>query len=251
MKRIIPILLTLVTLLSLISCTQVDIDLRDGGNLYNNFAEYIGNQDAYEGKTIALTATHTAVYNFSENKIVRHSIMTWDKSGEKKALYEIRTSDGIYPTMGASTTVIGTFRDGGYIEVDRFSGTKMEKRSFDVEATDMTAAELERFITDYKKAYTKSEHYGDTIRIYGHCDSRDGYYYLLGLNGDGAYTWDVELYDAKGKITFPKAEDKTVNPVEIIGKLTTYVEDNITYACIQVESVAQVQSVFKTEEASK
>ncbi len=238
-------------LLSLVSCTQVDIDLRGQGNTYNSLATYIGDQDTYEGKTIAFTAIHTALYNFSENKIVRHSMTAWDAKGEKQALYEIRKADGKYPVMGATATVIGTFRDGGYIEVDRFSDTKMEKRSFDIEATDMTAAELEAFIAAYKKAYNKSEFYGDTIRIYGHCDSREGYNYLLGLDEKGAYTWDIELHDPTGKLSFPKVDGTTVNPVEIIGKLSTYVDRNLTYACISVESVTKIQSEFKTEEKSE
>lgn len=251
MKRILLISLSLIFVLSLCSCAQVDIDLRDQGNIYDSLAVYIGNQDAYEGKTIAFTAIHTAVYNFSENKIARHSLMTWDKSGEKQALYEIRTEDGRYPVMGETATVIGTFRDGGYIEVDRFSGTKMEKRKFDVEATDMSAEELEDFITSYRKESQKSEYYKKSIRIYGHCDAREGYTYLLGLDGDGKYTWDIELHDPKGKLSFPKVEGTTVNPVEIIGKLSTYVEDNITYACIEVERVTSIQSVFKAEEKSE
>ncbi len=251
MKKILLIFLSSLFVLGLCSCAQVDIDLRNSGNIYNDLATYIGNQDTYEGKTIAFTAIHTAVYNFSENKIVRHSMMTWDQKGEKQALYEVRKNDGKYPVIGATATVIGTFRDGGYIEVDRFSGAKIDKRKFGVEATDMSAEELETFITSYRKEYANSEYFGKKIRIYGHCDAREGYTFLLGLDSEGKYTWDIELYDPTGKLTFPKAEGTTVNPVEVIGKLTTYVEDNITYACIEVESVTKVQSVFKAEEKSE
>lgn len=251
MKKALLIILTAILLISFSSCAKVDVDLRGQGNTYASFATFIGDQDSYEGKTVAFTAIHTAVYNFSENKIVRHSMSAWDAKGEKQALYEIRKSDGKYPVMGATATVIGTFRDGGYIEVDRFTDTKLEKRKFDVEATDMSAEELKEFIASYRKEYTNSEHFDDSIRIYGHCVSREGYIFLLGLDGEGKYIWEIELHDPTGKLSFPKAEGTTVNPVEIIGKLSTYVDRNVTYSCIEVESVAKVQSVFKTETEEK
>jgi hypothetical protein len=34
-------------------------------------------------------------------------------------------------------------------------------------------------------------------------------------------------------------------PVEIIGKLSIYFEDNIAYACINVESIVKVESTLK------
>ena len=251
MKKIVSLILLAVFALSLVSCTQVDIDLRDKGNVYNDLVFYINNRKNYEGQTIAFTGIHTVTYNFSENKIVRHYFMTYDAAGEKKALYEIRTADGIYPVMQSTSTVFGTLRsddNGGYIEVDRFSGAKTEKRSFGVEAIDMSAAELEKFITAYKKSNRNSEYYEKTIRIYGHCDKKEGYNYLLGLDGEGAYTWDIELHDPKGKVSFPKAEGTAVNPVEVIGKLTMYFENNIGYACIEVERVTPIQSIFKAED---
>ena len=251
MKKALLIILTAVLLLSFASCAQVDIDLRGQGNTYSSLATFIGDQKTYEGKTVAFTAIHTVLYSFSENKIVRHSMTAWDAKGEKQALYEIRKADGKYPVMGATATVIGTFRDGGYIEVDRFTDTKIEKRKIDLEATDMSAEELKNFIAGYRKEYADSENFGDRIRIYGHCDSREGYTFLIGLDGDGKYVWEIELHDPTGKLTFPKVEGTTVNPVEIIGKLSTYVDRNVTYACIEVESVTKIQSEFKADAEEK
>lgn len=254
MKKIISIglaLITLLSLLSLTSCSKAEIDLRDKDNVYDDLAEIIKNHESYKGKTIAFTAECVAVYNFSTNKVVRYSMLATDESGEKRALYEIRSEDNRYPKTGKEVTVFGTINKENYIEVDRYKGADYTKK-FDIDALDFTPNELTDFIRNYRKEYSSSEYYGQTIRIFGHLKSvEDGYVFLLGLDENGQYVWDIEIYDPKGKFDFPTADGDTVNPVEIVGKLSTYTDKNVVYACIEVKQVGRAESVFKEDIAIK
>lgn len=249
MKKFASILLvalSLISLLSFTSCAKAEIDITGKDNVYADLSDWIINSKNYTGKTVALTSTYTVVYNFDENKIIRHTLSEPDESGEKRALYEIRKPDGKYPAIGSEVTVIGTLSEGRYIAVDSISG-KEYNRELDIDTLDMSATELKKFVETYRYQYTDSENHGKTVRIFGHLSNHEDYYFLIGLDGDGKYTWELELYDPTGKLTYPKAEGTTVNPVQIIGKLSTYEEDNIIYACIEVEEVARVESVFKSE----
>ena len=98
----------------------------------------------------------------------------------------------------------------------------------------------------YNAEYDGSEYFGKTIRIFGHCEStHDTLKWLLGLDGNGSATWDIELKRGNQEIAYPTAKSGTVNPVEIVGRLATYEENGIIYACITVDKISRVESVFK------
>ena len=245
MKKLITLALALIMALGFTSCAKnADVDLMNKSNIYNDLAKIIGAPNDYKDKTVLLRTEYTVVYNFSENKIARHTMLAFDKTGTKRALYEVRDEEGNYPTIGAIATVSGTFRDGKYIEVNEFKDTSFDKPEVDVDALDMTADELKTFIEEFSKNYNSSESYGKTIRIFGHCIIHESYKYLTGLAKDGALTWNIELYDHSGSISYPSAEGNNTNPIEVIGKLTIYFEDNLAYACIEVEKVTPVQSTL-------
>ena len=250
MKKIISICLALVSLisiLSLTSCSQADIDLTRKSNVYDDFAKFINSPDDYAGKTVALTSTYMSVYNYSKNKVTRHTMVANDTTGKKRALYEIRTADGKYPMTGSDVTVYGTIHQNRYIEVERFSGEKYIM-DFEIDALDLTPEELTSFINTYRTEYSASESYGKTIRIYGHLSTvEDGITFLVGLDGNGKYLWDIELYDPEGKFTYPSASGTEVNTVEVIGELGTYTSKNVIYACIKVQQVGKSESVFKED----
>ncbi len=246
MKKITSLFLIVLTLLStaaLFSCGRADIDITHKENAYSDLSELILHHEKYIGKSIALNSTYTVTYSFAENKIIRHTLLEFDTTGKKRALYEVRKSDGNYPAIGSYVTVIGTLAKDRYIDVEKFEG-EWSVKDPDINTLDMSAAELNKFISDFRNEYSASEHHGKTVSIFGHLSSAKNYNFLIGLDKSGQYLWEIELHDPTGKIDFPKAEGNTVNPVHIIGELTTYVEDNITYACIRVESVARVESVF-------
>ncbi len=249
MKRILSALLVTLTLAStatLFSCSQADIDITHKNNVYSDLSDWINNSDIYAGKTVALNATYTVVYNFSENKIARHTLLAYDTTGVKRALYEVRKSDGAYPEIGSEVTVIGTLTKDRYIAVESFSGSP-STLTVDIDALTLSAAELHTFIESYRNEYSNSEHYGKSVSIFGHLTGNDTNHFLIGLDGDGKYIWEIELYDPTGRAYFPQAAGNTVNPVQIIGELTTFVDDNVTYACIKVDRVIPVESVFKID----
>ena len=89
MKRILSFILAafaLLSLFTLVSCSDYQIDLTGKKNVYSDLSVIINNPDKYVGQTIALTSTYNVVYNFSENCIQRHTIVDFDTTGEKRAL---------------------------------------------------------------------------------------------------------------------------------------------------------------------
>ena len=152
MKKIISICLalaSLISILSLTSCSQADIDLTRKGNIYDDFASFIGSPDDYVGKTVALTSTYMAVYNYSKNKVTRHTLVAIDKTGSKRALYELRTADGKYPMTGSEVTVYGTINKNRYIETESLSGAKYVM-DFELDALDLSPKELTDFISVWR-----------------------------------------------------------------------------------------------------
>ena len=250
MKKIISLILAitaLVSLASLCSCSQADIDLRNKDNIYSDLYDMIKNSKNYEGKTVALTTECVAVYNFSTNKVVRYSMLEIDESGKNHALYEIRTEDGKYPRTGSVVTVIGTVHEDVYIEVDKFRNAEYSM-DFDVDTLEFTPNQLTDFIKNYRKQYEDSEYYGKTVRIFGHLKTvEDGYTFLVGLDENGKYVWDIELRGGNGSFEYPNTEGDTVNPVEIIGTLSTFTDKNVIYTCILVEQIGKSESVFRED----
>ena len=244
MKKLSVLILSLILLLSLCACSGVDVDLTRKSNAYDGMVEIIQNQDKYEGKSIRLTATYTVTYSFAQNKLLRHNLTEDSETGASRAVQEIVTEDGRYPLPGTRVTAEGKIGDDNRLYITSFTDAVIDERSFDIDALDMRAEELKDAITSFCKTYNASEIYGKRIRIFGHCIAKEGYYYLLGLDSNGAMTWTVELYDPRELITVEETESTTVNPVEIVGELTLYTEDNLTYACISVESIAFVDGQF-------
>ena len=235
-------ILLLTALLS--ACANVDVNLAREDNVYDEMADFINSPEEYVGKTVRLTATCVPVYSFVQNKILRYSLIESSPSGASRVLYEIRTEDEKYPIPGSKTTVFGRFCEGNYILVESFEKVETDSRSFEIDTLDMSADELTQFIRGFCSEYNNSDHYEKQVRIFGHCVVRNGYYYLLGLNEKGSMTWSIELYDPNNLIVLPESESTELNPVEIVGCLKIYMENNIAYACIEVESIACVSGTF-------
>ena len=245
MKRIALLLLSLLLTLSLLSscAPQADFDLTDS-DPYDAIVEMIDSHEKYTGKTVRVCGESSLLYNFSKNSVDMMLISA--TKDDKIAYYEVKAEDGKYPLIGTSVTVFGSVTADKHLAVENFGKAEYDTATYDIDTLDMSTEELRAFIEGYNADYDGSEHYGKTIRIFGHCESsHDKLKWLLGLDEKGAFVWDIELYDPTGEIEYPTLADKTVNPVEIIGKLSTYESDGITYACIEVVRVIKVQSVFK------
>lgn len=243
-KKQLQFIVLICAMLLLASCSSYDVDLRSEDNVYDEFAQYIASPESVADKTVRVTSTLSAVYNFEQNKINRFVLVEPDESGEKRALYEVRYSDGNYPALGQRVTVSGAFRNGGYIEVDSFSDDASYS-VFELDALDMSASELTKTIKAFRNEYRDSEYFGKTIRIFGSIATHDKYTYLVGIDGSGTPLWDIELHDPSGMIPFPTVDTFALYPVEIIGELSIYFEDSIAYACIKVKSMVKIESVLK------
>ena len=248
MKKILLILLCLVTAGSLFSCGYTDINLTKEDNVYDIIEDYIKNPDKCANMTVRINAECTVVYNFSENKIARRSIVVRDTDSDMRALYEFRTEDGKYPKAGTSAQIVGKFTDG-YIEVEKLKKATYEERAFDIEAVSMTSSALKTFLGNYGEVCNTSEHYQKSIRIYGNISViNKKYVYLNGYDANGSYTWSIELMAKDTSVTLPQENTKYVNAYEIIGTLDMYIEDNIAYPCIMVSEITAVEGILKVEE---
>ena len=240
-KVFFPIILSLLLLFT--ACSAADVDLRKKDLVYDGFADAINHPESYVGKTVEVTADCIHTYRFASNS-VRYSLRAKHEDGEKQAFYEIRTEDGIYPEHGTETCTKGTFCEGGYILVESF-GKKVtlndNETNVDIDALEMSAENLKSFIERFRKEYQASENFEKSIRIFGQYEYFNEYHYLLGLDANGAITWEIELHDPNNVIDIAPTESRTINAVEVIGKLSVYTESNITYACITVEQIKSVE----------
>ena len=227
-----------------ISKQDVDIDFTVADDPYNTILNFMNNPSDFQGKKIAIEAPSSVVYNFEQNKVTKHIMIGLDPTGCCNSYYEIRTADGSYPKNGVKTLFVGDFTSDGYISVSEYSGSSSTAK-YDIDTLNMSASELESFIFDYTQNYSSSPNATKTIRIFGHHQIYNGYKFLMGLTGEGAQRWIIELYDPTGSLSFPVASGNLVNPVEIIGTLSFYVEGENTYACITVKEVNKVECVFK------
>jgi hypothetical protein len=203
------------------------------------------NPTDYQGQNIKINAIGSVIYNFEQNKVVKHIMLGLDPTGCCNASYEVRDKDGNYPVNGSNVTITGTFMPDGYVDLYDWSSDVTSEAKYDLDTLTMSATELKNYITEYASNYSKSSSAGQKIRIFGHLANMSGYPCLLGLTGDGYQSWIIELHDSTGKISFPTVSGNLVNPVEVIGTLTFYLENNIPYACIEVEAVNKVECVFK------
>ena len=227
-----------------ISKQDVDIDFTVADDPYNTILNFMNNPSDFQGKKIAIEAQSSVVYNFAQNKVTKHIMLGLDPTGCCNSFYEIRTADGSYPKNGVKTLFVGDFTSDGYISVSEYSGSSSTAK-YDIDTLNMSASELESFIFDYTQNYSSSPNATKTIRIFGHHQIYNGYKFLMGLTGEGAQRWIIELYDPTGSLSFPVTSGNLVNPVEIIGTLSFYVEGENTYACITVKEVNKVECVFK------
>lgn len=222
--------------------SDVDVNFLTVDDPYNTLLGFMTNPDDFQGKSVAVRAESSVIYNFAHNRIDKRVMFSLDPTNCCNAYYEIRTDDGVYPDIGESTVFVGDFTTLGYINVTSFEAVEETIPEYEIDALDMSAEELEDFIEDYTSKYSASEDYGKTIRIFGHCESsNETYKWLLGLNEKGSATWEIELV---GDVEYPKVSGNMVNPVEIIGKLSIYEENGIDYACIEVERITKIECVF-------
>ncbi len=255
MKKTIIMMLTAALLLcALVSCDSesssgidlsgVDSDFTIINNPYETLLSFMTNPQDYQGKTIAVNAISSVVYNFDKNRVDQHIMLGLDPTGCCNALYEIRADDGKYPNIGADTTFVGNFTSDGYIHITDFETADTAERQYDIDALSMNASELNSFIAKYIEQQSESQYFEQKIRIFGHVAEASGYKYLLGLDSNGYQTWIIELYDPTGSLSFPVVSGNLVNPAEIIGTLSVYCEDGTPYACITVEHISKVECVF-------
>ena len=212
---------------------------------YGTISEFMANPTDYQGQNIKIDALGSVIYNFEQNKVVKHVMLGLDPTGCCNASYEVRTDDGKYPVNGSEATFVGTFTPDGYIDLYSWESSTKNNAEYSVDALTMSASELQAYINEFTKNYATSASAGVKIRIFGHLANQSGYAYLLGLDGSGYQTWMIELHNEDGTISFPTVSGNIVNPVEVIGTLTFYLENNIPYACIEVDAVNKVECVFK------
>lgn len=258
MKKILSLLLILCTVLcALPSCgdggnlpkLDADVDCNFTGlstnEIYGTVAAIMNNPKDYEGKSVAITAQYSTVYNFSENRCQTPIIIALDPTNCCDAYYEIRTADGIYPELGETASFIGTFNAGGYIDVTEIIRYTDGAPTYDFDAITMTVGELKAAIDNYCLTYKTSELNGKTVRIIGHHSVNGDYKFLSGLDGSGKVTWNIELTVPNDDTVLPMPTGNVVNPVEIIGVFSYYTEGEHTYACIEVKDVSKTACVFK------
>ena len=253
MKNLLILFFSLALTLSLVACDgsqgangdiKVDIDFTILDDPYNTILGFYQNPEDFAGKSIAIKAGSSVIYNFSKNTVDKKIMLGLDPTGCCNAYYEIRSNDGIYPDISPETTFTGNFTENGYIELTSFSSSSATAPEYEIDALSMSAEELKTFILEYGSNYQESESFEKTIRVFGHLLNQGDYKYLFGLNENGVQTWGIELYEPTGELNFPIVSGNFVNPVEIIGKLSVYFENGIAYACITVERVSKVECVF-------
>lgn len=254
MKKLLILLSVLLITVQFCSCDSndsvggevtIDADFRQIDDSYNTILSFMKNPTDYNGKTIAINAESSVVYNFSKNRIEKHVMLGIDPTGCCNATYEIRTNDGIYPQNGVTAEFIGSFESDGYISISSYKYDSPSQASFELDALSLGSAELVDLITEYGNDMEQSEHFGKTIRIFGHCVCSGNYKYLIGLDKNGRQTWAIEIYEPTGKLSFPSVSGNVVNPVEITGKFSVYLENGIPYACIEAKQVNRVECVFE------
>ena len=224
---------------------QGDVDYNFTGltesQIYDTLLSISTNDDLYAGKTVAINAPFSVIYNFSENRIEKLILISADETVCCEAYYEVRSKDGVYPDIGKSATFVGTFDPAGYIEVNEIIGeTGTDTMAYEIDALQMSASELESTVKSYSLS---SDLKGKTVRIMGHY-TEQGYKFLLGLSETGKSTWNIEVIGEEG-VRFPVQTGNLANPVEIIGEFSSYIEDSKEYPCIKVKQVQKVACVFK------
>lgn len=252
MKRITAIILTLCTVLTFAACggdsyAKYDADVKynftglNSEKIYDTVAAVSMNPQDYTGGTVAISAPFSVMYNFATNSVQSTGIYAIDPTQCCNAFYELRLGEGMSQLpMGEIATFIGTFNNG-YIDVSEVVRHDEHSVNYDIDTLKFSASELKSFIVNYQSNYASSEYKDKTIRIFGHYPNTDGYQFILGLDSNGASVWDIEIVT---DMALPKQISNMVNGLEIIGTLTTYMEDGVEYPCIKVTSFSQVAGIF-------
>lgn len=220
----------------------VDIDFTLIDDPYSAIFALRNDTEQYAGKTIMLTARFTAIYNFSTNKIKEYVLMATDKDGCcTVACQAVMDSAVGIPKLNTDVTVIGTFDDQSRITVLSWTSEDSLVGTYELDALTLSPEELTTLMVEFNDQKTKHEAYGTKIRICGNYTVMNGYKFLIGLDESGIALWNVELYEPVGVLEFPEVEGSYIQPLEVIGSLTVYYEDDAPYACIVVEQIAEVQ----------
>ena len=220
----------------------VDIDFTLVNDPYSSIFALRNQTEQYVGKTVMLDARFTAIYNFSTNKINEYILMANDKEGcctvVCQALMDSATG---LPKLNTDVTVIGTVDDQSRITVLDWTSEDSLVGTHELDALTLSPEELTTLMVEFNDQKTEHEAYGTKIRIYGNYTVMKGYKFLMGLDQEGMVLWNVELYEPIGALEFPEVEDSYIKPLEVIGSLSVYYEDDAPYACIVVEQIAEVQ----------
>ena len=252
MKKIIAIILTLCSILSFAACggenyAKYDADVKynftglNSEKIYDTVAAVSMNPTDYTGGTVAISAPFSVMYNFSTNSIESTGIYAIDPTQCCNAFYELRLGEGMsYLPMGEVATFVGTFNNG-YIDVSEVVRHEESAVTYDIDTLQFSASALKSFIVSYQNNYSSSEYKDKTIRIFGHYPNTDGYQFILGLDSSGSSVWDIEIVT---DLALPKQISNMVNGLEIIGVLTTYMENGVEYPCIKVTSFSQIAGIF-------
>ncbi len=220
---------------------KVDLDLRSL-DTYNTLVAFMTNPSDYQGKTVAVTATNSVLYNFSQNT-VEHIMLGYDPTGCCNAYYPIKATDGVYPANDAVAQFEGRFTYDGYIELFGYSSEKYAP-SVDIDTLSMSSEELEILISAYCSNYSSNHSFGKSIRIIGHLQEASGYYYFMGLDSLGNGTWMIEAYEPTKTVQIPLGAQGYLNTVELIGTLSVYFEGENAYPCIIVTEANRVEGAF-------
>lgn len=252
-KRILAIMCAISALCLLVGCSSAEptdneleniVDFSVLDDPYNIILSFMSNPDDYYGKNIKINATSSVVYNFVQNKADTHIMLGLDPTGCCNSYFEVKHPKNEYPVNGSYTTFIGTFTSDNYIDLHSWESVSSNEPNYGIDTLTMTADELNQFITEYTENALDSESSGKKVRIFGHHTVYNGYKFLFGVDAQGNATWNIELHDPTGELTFPTVSGNLINPVEIIGTLSVYYEGETYYACIEVEQVNKVECVF-------
>lgn len=256
MKKLLALILTLCSVIvPFASCSsdgypKYDADVKynftglNSDQIYDTIAAVSANPSDYKDKTVAISAPHSVLYEFSTNTISSAGIYAIDPTQCCNAFYKISIPDNLpTPTIGEIVTYVGTFGTNTINATEIIRHNPVSAPAVDVDTLEFSASQLKNFIVNYQSNFASSEYNGKTIKIFGHHPNTDGYQFLLGLDSTGSSTWDIELIMAEG-IVLPPQIANFVNALEITGVLTTYLEDGKEYPCIKVTGFNQVSATF-------
>lgn len=257
MKRTVTIFILITAMLfSLVSCDEngegyidAEVDYNFSGcseeELYTTVIAIKNNYSSYKGKTVAISGKYSYIYDFKTATCVSDIIIATDPTNCCDDYLKIEFADGVSAVPGAFTTFIGTFTDRQSILVTE-TVNHTTVTSYDVDARSLSASEINSLITKYGAEHISSELNGKKILLFGHHTTKTveqsgiRYKYLLGYDGDGKLTWQIELDKLADGVSLPIQNGSYLNPCIVTGTLSFYTEGSETYASIDVETITRV-----------